>query len=168
MSDDLVMFSLRAISRVAGCVVLTMAAFLFLTQAGGFSTDCLGHDISISRDGLPTGGEPDGRAAPVRHGSGEVVDASHNFLEFDRASEASGESGGLNENAPTHEGSARAEGLMRSIVNWLATNFDLPASRESVEKPQAFLTSDARKALAPEREKAVKITRQFIAEGPAD
>ena len=39
---------------------------------------------------------------------------------------------------------------------------------EGVEKAQAYLTSDARKALAPEREKAVKITRQFILEGPAN
>jgi uncharacterized protein (DUF1330 family) len=36
---------------------------------------------------------------------------------------------------------------------------------ESVETAQAYLTSDARKALAPERERAVKITRQFIVEG---
>jgi uncharacterized protein (DUF1330 family) len=36
---------------------------------------------------------------------------------------------------------------------------------ESVEKAQAYLTSDARKALAPEREKATKTTRQFIVEG---
>src|SRR5262245_60425528 len=39
---------------------------------------------------------------------------------------------------------------------------------ESVEKAQAYLTSDGRKALAPEREKAVKITRQFIIEGLAN
>jgi uncharacterized protein (DUF1330 family) len=39
---------------------------------------------------------------------------------------------------------------------------------ESVEKAQAYLTSDARKALVPEREKAIKITRQFIVEGPAN
>jgi uncharacterized protein (DUF1330 family) len=39
---------------------------------------------------------------------------------------------------------------------------------ESVEKAQTYLTSDARKALAPEREKAIKITRQFIIEGPAN
>jgi uncharacterized protein (DUF1330 family) len=39
---------------------------------------------------------------------------------------------------------------------------------ESVEKAQAYLSSDARKALAPEREKAIKITRQFILEGPAN
>jgi uncharacterized protein (DUF1330 family) len=39
---------------------------------------------------------------------------------------------------------------------------------ENVEKAQAYLTSDGRKALAPEREKAVKIIRQYIVEGPAN
>jgi uncharacterized protein (DUF1330 family) len=39
---------------------------------------------------------------------------------------------------------------------------------ENVEKAQGYLTSDARKALAPEREKAVKIIRQYIVEGPAN
>ena len=39
--------------------------------------------------------------------------------------------GRINENAPAHEGSARAEGLMSSIVNWLAATFDLPAIREA-------------------------------------
>jgi len=39
---------------------------------------------------------------------------------------------------------------------------------ESAEKAQAYLASDARKALAPEREKAIKITRQFVVEVPAN
>ena len=39
---------------------------------------------------------------------------------------------------------------------------------ESAEKAQAYLASDARKALAPERDKAVKIHRQYIVEGPAN
>ena len=39
--------------------------------------------------------------------------------------------GRINENAPAHEGSARAEGLMSSIVNWLAATFDLPPIREA-------------------------------------
>ena len=36
---------------------------------------------------------------------------------------------------------------------------------DSVEKAQAWVKSPERAALAPEREKAVKITRQFIVEG---
>jgi len=36
---------------------------------------------------------------------------------------------------------------------------------ESMEKAQAWIDSPARKALAPQREKAQNITRQFIVEG---
>ena len=39
---------------------------------------------------------------------------------------------------------------------------------ESLEKAQAWHNSDARKALTPQREKAIKITRQFIIERPAN
>jgi uncharacterized protein (DUF1330 family) len=38
---------------------------------------------------------------------------------------------------------------------------------ESLEQAQAWDNSDARKALAPQREKAFKTVRQFIVEGPA-
>jgi hypothetical protein len=37
--------------------------------------------------------------------------------------------------------------------------------KAALETEVPYLTSDARKALAPEREKATKITRQFIVEG---
>ena len=39
---------------------------------------------------------------------------------------------------------------------------------ESLEKAQAWMNSDARKALSPQRAKAFKIVRQFILEGPAN
>ena len=39
---------------------------------------------------------------------------------------------------------------------------------ESVEKAQAYFNSAQRKALTPQREKAIKITRQFIIERPAN
>jgi uncharacterized protein (DUF1330 family) len=39
---------------------------------------------------------------------------------------------------------------------------------ESVEKAQAWYSSAERKALTPQREKAFKITRQFIIERPAN
>ena len=38
---------------------------------------------------------------------------------------------------------------------------------DSLEQAQAWYNSDARKALAPQREKAFKVVRQFIVEGPA-
>jgi uncharacterized protein (DUF1330 family) len=37
---------------------------------------------------------------------------------------------------------------------------------ESVEKAQAWYNSAERKALTPQREKAFKVTRQFIVERP--
>ena len=39
---------------------------------------------------------------------------------------------------------------------------------ESLEKAQAFYNSAERKALTPQREKALKVIRQFIVEGPAN
>lgn len=39
---------------------------------------------------------------------------------------------------------------------------------ESLEKAQAWYNSAERKALAPQRDKAFKILRQFIVEGPAN
>jgi uncharacterized protein (DUF1330 family) len=39
---------------------------------------------------------------------------------------------------------------------------------ETIEKAQAYISSPERKALDPERDKAVKIVRQFIIEAPAD
>ena len=36
---------------------------------------------------------------------------------------------------------------------------------ESIDKAQAWLKSSGREAIAPQRNKAVKITRQFIFEG---
>ena len=39
---------------------------------------------------------------------------------------------------------------------------------ETIEKAQAYVSSPERKALDPERDKAVKIVRQFIIEAPAD
>jgi uncharacterized protein (DUF1330 family) len=36
---------------------------------------------------------------------------------------------------------------------------------ESMEKAQAWINSPERKALAPQREKAQKVTRQYIVEG---
>lgn len=39
---------------------------------------------------------------------------------------------------------------------------------ESLEKAQAWYKSEQRKALGPQREKAFKIVRQFMVEGPAN
>jgi hypothetical protein len=59
--------------------------------------------------------------------------ASHSFVsgffEFERTLDARGELKRISENAPAR--SARAEELMSSIMNWIAANFDLPASRDA-------------------------------------
>jgi len=39
---------------------------------------------------------------------------------------------------------------------------------DSLEKAQAWYNSPERKALTPQREKAQKIVRQFLVEGPAN
>jgi hypothetical protein len=136
MSDDLVMLLRSTISRIAAGTVPAVVAFLFLTQTPGFSTDCLGHEVSIGGDGFPTGRPREGEIPSFhRHASPEVVDASHSFVfgffGFECAPEASCELKRISENAPAHEGSARAEELMSSITNWIAANFDLPASRDA-------------------------------------
>ena len=126
MSDNLAVLP-RVIVRVDAGVVL--AAFLLLAHGINFSTQCWGHDISIAGNSLPKGGPHEDEASPIhRHVFGE--DATHNFafgyLEFDRTSDPSGEPRRISENAPAHEGTAGAEGLMNSILNWLSANFDLP------------------------------------------
>jgi Domain of unknown function (DUF6647) len=97
----------RMIARVnAG---LMLAVFLLLAEAMNFPTQCSGHDISMA--------------------------GSHNFafgyLEFERTPEPKGELRLISENAPAHEGSARAEGLINSIVKWLVATFDLPVIWEA-------------------------------------
>jgi hypothetical protein len=95
----------RMIARVNAGVAL--AVFLLLAEAMNFPTLCLGHDISMA--------------------------GSHNFafgyLEFERIPEPKLRL--ISENAPAHEDSARAEGLINSIVNWLVATFDLPVIWES-------------------------------------
>ena len=129
MSDNVTVLP-RVIAHVGAGVVL--AAFLLLAEGMNFPTQCLGHDIALN--GQPTGGPHDGGTSPVhQHPFGE--DASHNFafghLEFDRTPDPRGQLTRISENAPAHEGSARVEELMNSILNWLAANFDLPIIREA-------------------------------------
>jgi uncharacterized protein DUF6647 len=111
MGNDLAVRT-RIVARVNAGVVL--AVFLLLAEAMNFPTQCSAHDISIAGDGRPT---------------------SHNFafgyLEFERTPEPNGELRLISENAPAQEGSARAEGLMNSIVNWLVATFDLPVIWEA-------------------------------------
>jgi hypothetical protein len=131
MSDNLALLP-PVITRVYAGVVL--AAFLLLTQAINFPTECLGHDISIAENGRHTAGPHEGGASPIhRHAFGE--DANQNFafgyLEFERTADPRGELRRTSENAPAHEGSARAEQLMNSIQEWLAAKFDLPVIREA-------------------------------------
>jgi len=125
MSNNLAMLS-RVMARVDAGVVLV--ACLLLAQAPNFSTECLGHDISIAENGPHEGG-----ASPSRHASGE--DANHNFafgyLEFDRTPDPRTELRRISENGPAHEGSARAEELMSSILDWLVAHFDLPTIQEA-------------------------------------
>jgi hypothetical protein len=125
MSNNLAALS-RVMARVDAGVVLV--ACLLLAQAPYFSTECLGHDLSIIGNGPHEGG-----ASPSRHASGE--DASHNFAfgyrEFDRMPDPRAELRRISENAPAYEGSARAEELMSFILDWLAANVDLPATREA-------------------------------------
>jgi len=95
------------IARVNAGVAL--AVFLLLAEAMNFPTQCSGHDISMA--------------------------GSYNFafgyVEFERTSGPKGELRLISENAPAHEGSARAEGLMNSIVSWLVSTFDLPEIGEA-------------------------------------
>jgi hypothetical protein len=130
MSDSLALLP-PVITRVYAGVVL--AAFLLPMQAINFPTKCLAHDISIAENGRHTAGPHESGASPIhRNAFGE--DPSHNFafgyLEFDRTSDMRGEPRRISENAPAHEGTARAEGLMNSILNWLTANFDLPVVRD--------------------------------------
>jgi hypothetical protein len=131
MSNNLALLP-PVITRVYAGVVL--AAFLLLTQAINFPTECLGHDISIAENGRHTAGPHEGGASPIhRHAFGE--DANQNFafgyLEFERTADPRGELRRTSENAPAREGSARAEELMNSIQDWLAAKFDLPVIREA-------------------------------------
>jgi hypothetical protein len=97
----------RMVARVNAGVVL--AVFLFLAEATNFPTHCFGHDISMA--------------------------GSYNFtfgyVKFERTPEPKGELRFISENAPAHEDSARAEGLINSIVNWLVATFDLPVIWEA-------------------------------------
>jgi hypothetical protein len=131
MSDNSALLP-PVITRVYAGVVL--AAFLLLPQAINFTTECLGHDISMAGNGRPTAGPHEDGASPIhRHAFGE--DANQNFafgyLEFERTADPRGELRRTSENAPAHEGSARAEQLMNSIQEWLAAKFDLPVIREA-------------------------------------
>jgi hypothetical protein len=146
MSDHLAVLS-RVIARLNAGVAL--AAFLLLAHGINFSTECRGNDISVAGNGRPTGGSHEDGASQIdRHVFGE--DASHSFafgyLEFDRTSDPRGEPRRIGENAPVHEGTARAEGLMNSILNWLTANFDLPVVRDTprIEFIQATLMAQIR------------------------
>ena len=91
MSNNLALLP-PVITRVYAGVVL--AAFLLLTQAINFPTECLGHDISIAENGRHTAGPHEGGASPIhRHAFGE--DANQNFafgyLEFERTADPRGE-----------------------------------------------------------------------------
>jgi hypothetical protein len=97
----------RMVARVNAGVAL--AVFLLLAEAMNFPTQCFGHDISMA------GG----------------YNFTFGYLEFERTPEPKGELRLISENAPAHEGSARAEGLMDSIMNWLVATFDLPAIWEA-------------------------------------
>ena len=126
MSDNLAVLS-RVIARLNAGMVL--AAFLLLAHGINSSTECWGNDISVVGNGRPTGEV--GTSQIDRHVFGE--DASHSsafgYLDFDWTSDPRGEP--RHENVPTHEGTARAEGLMNSILNWLTANFDLPVVRDT-------------------------------------
>ena len=129
MSDNLAVLS-RVIARLNAGVVL--AAFLLLAHGINSSTECWGNDLSVAGNGRPTGGSHEvGTSQIDRHVFGE--DASHSsafgYLDFDWTSDPRGEP--RHENVPTHEGTARAEGLMNSILNWLTANFDLPVVRDT-------------------------------------
>jgi hypothetical protein len=57
---------------------VVLAAFLLLPQAINFTTECLGHDISMAGNGRPTAGPHGDGASPIhRHAFGE--DTDHNF-----------------------------------------------------------------------------------------
>jgi hypothetical protein len=130
MSDHLAVLS-RVIARLNAGVVL--AAFLLLAHGINFSTECWGNDISVAGNGRVTGGSHEDGASLDRYVFGE--DASHSFafgyLEFDQTLDPRGEPRRISENALAHEGTARAEGLMNSILNWLTANFDLPVVRDT-------------------------------------
>jgi hypothetical protein len=131
MSDNLALLP-PVITRVYAGVVL--AAFLLLTQAINFPTECLGHDISIAENGRHTAGPHEGGASPIhRHAFGEDAnqDFAFGYLKFERTADPRGELRRTSENAAAHEGSARAEELMNSIQDWLAAKFDLPVIREA-------------------------------------
>jgi uncharacterized protein (DUF1330 family) len=58
-----------------------------------------------------------------------------------------------------------ASGRIIALVGEAPKRFGV-SEWESVEKAQAYYTSDARKALDAQRAKAFKVTRQFIVERP--
>ena len=58
-----------------------------------------------------------------------------------------------------------ASGRVIALVGEAPKRFGV-SEWESVEKVQAYYTSEARKALNDQRAKAFKITRQFIVERP--
>jgi uncharacterized protein (DUF1330 family) len=58
-----------------------------------------------------------------------------------------------------------ASGKVIALVGEAPKRFGV-SEWESVEKAQAWYNSEARKALTPQREKAFKVTRQFIVERP--
>jgi hypothetical protein len=130
MSDNLALRP-RSITRVYAGMVLM--AFMLPAQGINLPTKCSAHDISIVGNGRAIGPH-EGTASPIRrHAFGE--DANHSvafdYLEFERTPDPSGELMRTSEHAPAHEGSARAEELMNSILDWLGAKFDLPVPREA-------------------------------------
>ena len=124
MSDNLAVLS-RVIARLNAGVVL--AAFLLLAHGINSSTECWGNDISVAGNGRRTGEVGTSHIDRDVFGEDESHSSAFGYLEFDWTSDPRGEP---RQNASTHEGTARAEGLINSILNWLTANFDLPVVRD--------------------------------------
>jgi Domain of unknown function (DUF6647) len=157
--------------RMIACVNVgaVLAALLLLAEAMSLPTQCSGHDISIAGNGRPTGGAHEGGGSSIhRHAFGEhdSLNLAFGYLEFDRTPDPRDELTHISENAPAHEGSARAEGLMNSIVNWLVATFDLPVIWEvpRIEFIQPALMAQLRyRGSASNQGMALDVGRDIVA-----
>ena len=140
MSDNLAVLS-RVIARLNAGVVL--AAFLLLAHGINSSTECWGNDISVAGNGRRTGEVGKSQIDRDVFGEDESHSSAFGYLEFDWTSDPRGEP---RQNASTHEGTERAEGLINSILNWLTANFDLPVVRDTprIEFIQSTLMAQIR------------------------